>query len=140
MSAVSKKLRVALVAIAVADTGAGGLVPLTGSTFPLLYQRALQIEELPIITYFMVAQTEGTSSTKVETLVQFTTWAGPRQGATYIEDAEDIRARLETVITHAKLLAQSVDSAPTNPRWRDIPPDDDGVIGLVLELDFFNAA
>lgn len=140
MSTVSKNLRVALVKIAKDDTGAGGLVPLTGSTFPLLYSRALQDEELPIITYFIVAQTEGTSDGKVETLVQFTTWSGPMNGATYIEDAEDIRARLETVLTNANLLGEGVDSAPVNPRWRDLPPDTDGVIGLVLEFDFFNAA
>jgi hypothetical protein len=60
-------------------------------------------------------------------------------GATYLEIGEDIRDRVEAIMTNANLTAEGLDVAPIAPSRRDLAaPDEKGIVGLMLELDFFN--
>lgn len=135
-----KTLRQAFIAIAEADTGAGGMVVLCGNAEPLVYARALTDDDLPRAIFIIVNDPEGTQSGKESPEVQFTVFTGPFNGNDYIEKAEDIRARLKLIMSNTNLKAQGVDAAPLRPRKRDLLPERDGVIGLVLEMEFFNAA
>ena len=115
------------------------LVDLTGSTNPLWYYGLHKDKELPITTFILLSSDEGTVSGKSTVRVRFITWTAPSVGSTYIEKGEDIRDRLEAIMTNANLTGQSVDAAPMSPLRRDLASSDDkGVIGLVLEIEFFN--
>ena len=133
-----KDLRGAFITIANADTGSGGLVPLSGSTNPLWYWGNHKNEELPVATFVIIAGEEGTSAAKNTATVRFIVWNQPASGATYIAVAEDMRDRIKAIMTNTQLTAQGVDAAPMKPGYRDLPPDNDGIIGLVMELEFFN--
>lgn len=135
-----KDLRVAMVSIATADTATDvGLVDLTGSTNPLWYYGLHKDKELPITTFILLTSDEGTVSGKSTVRVRFITWTAPSVGSTYIEKGEDIRDRIEAVMTNANLTGEGVDAAPLSPFRRDLASSDDkGVIGLVLEIEFFN--
>ncbi len=131
-----KDLRLAIITIGNADAT---LTSLTGSTNPTWYYGNHKGKELPIVTYVFLPGKEGTDSDKQTVRVRFVTWANPASGATYLDIAEDIRDRVEAIMTHTALNAQSVNTAPLNPSRRDIAsPEDKGIVGLVLEIDFFN--
>lgn len=133
-------LRQGLVAIAVADTGPGGLVELTGSDEPLRYGSSLGNAELPITTYVVLPSEESSTSGRENIPVEFTTWIGPEMGALYLETGEAIRDRLAAIMNYTNLAAQGVDAARLRPRKRELTPDDDGILGLVWEVAFDNAA
>ena len=137
-----KDLRVALVSIANGDTVANdGLVALTGSTNPLWYYGNHKDKELPVTTFILLPSEQGTVSGKSTVRVRFITWTAPAVGSTYIEKGEDIRDRFEAIMTNANLAGRGVDAAPMAPSRRDLASSDDkGVIGLVLEIEFFNGA
>lgn len=133
-----KDLRLALVTIANADTGGGSLVALSGDANPLWLWGNHKDVNKPITTYTFLEGGEGTSAVRNNQRVRFITWTAPSNGATYVEQGEDIRDRVEAVMTFTNLLAQGVDASPLNPSRRDLQADDKGTVGFVLELDFFN--
>lgn len=134
-----KDLRLALVAIANADSnGSTGLVDLSGDENPLWLWGNHKDKDLPITTYIFLAGDEGNQANKNDVRVRFVTWTDPSNGATYVEQGEDIRDRIVTVMTFTNLLAEGVNVSPLRPSTRDLSADDDGTVGFVLELDFFN--
>jgi len=131
-----KDLKLAIVAVGIADTGSGGLVNLTGKTNPIIYHRSNALKDLPIVAFFLPDSSETTASDTFDALVQFSVFSDKSQGDTYIEDAEDMRDRIKTIMTNANLSDNGVDVAPMRYRYREVPSDDDGVIGLILDIEF----
>lgn len=134
-----KTLRAGVQAIVEGDTGAGGIVTLSGQANPLLYQRSLAGAATPRITYFFLPSNEGTTAGKRNVRAQFTFWTRPSDASEYVNLAEDLRDRFLAVVTGPALAAEGVDAAPIQPQWGDIASDPDGAMGLTLELLFMNA-
>ncbi len=135
------ELRNALVAIGDADTGVGGLVPLcNGNVAPIIYRRTLATASTPRVTFFFLPSGEGTQSGKRIGEVQAVCWTHPTDIDEYLEQAELMRRRLKAIWTGPQLTALGVDAAPLRPRLFDVSggEDDDGTVGLGLELTFFN--
>lgn len=140
----TKKVRVAIDNILNGDSEAGvGLQALTGLSSPVRYEGSQRDVEAAKIhaTYLLVDAPEGTKSGSETVGTQFTVWTHPSVGTDFLTKAEDARTRIKKRMRDFSLLqAEGLDAAPRSPRKRDIPPGEDGWMGLMLEMDFFNAS
>jgi hypothetical protein len=130
-------LKLAMVQVAAADTGTGGLVELVGRASPLVLESTVKPTAFPAITYRVLDDREESTADHLEASVRFAVWVDESVGSDYVERAAAIRKRIRTVMTAANLAAHGVNAAPVKPRRRDGPLSG-GVLGLFLELDFLN--
>lgn len=135
-------LHVALVEIFEADTGSGGLVGLTGQTYPLRRWGDRGQLDLPnstaegIVTIFFPVISENTvKSDRVAT--QFDIWTAPSSTGR----AWKIADRIEAVVTNTALgstaRSNPVDAAPYFRTRRDLPELSEGRTRVTLEAEMW---
>ena len=125
----------ALVAIAEADTGAGGLVTLCRKPNPLVVWGDSGMRKRPVITGLIVSapRRSGTAN-GFRVRYQFDAHVERTDLAEGL--ASRILDRLEERVTQAALAAQGIDAAPTEKLRRDLPSLEEGGMRKAAEYEF----
>lgn len=126
----------ALFEIATADTGAGGLVTITGKTYPLLRWGDRGMNALPVIVGFFPVGTP-TRGPKDALVLGLQLDCYTETGSAGL--AWQMADRVETILTNVNLASTSrtnpVDVIPHLRARRDLPELDEGRMRVTMEWD-----
>jgi hypothetical protein len=127
-------LRKAIVAIAEADTGAGGVATLIAKTHPVVRWGDRAMRDRPIVTVYF-GTTTYRSPRRDPLTVPATFSAFVEAGANGLED--EVLDRLVAVLTAPAFKAQGLDVAPFPRRRRDMAALEEGGQRKDLDMDFW---